>query len=240
MPRRSAANGLHERCCGDGMPVRLRAQEEDNPMKIVAWIAAAVLVACVARGDDIHKETNSIKSLNPQQAKALITEMNARLNKSVLRLDGLTTLDATTAREIADFSGALLSINGLAEIDAQTAKALAGFKGRMLELRGLKSLSSETAEALVNFKGNGAGILEFRLNLDGLPAIDAATARLLARFKGGVILDGVTTLDADAAKALVAFKGEKLWLEGLTSLNADAAKALRMNPKIVLPKRLQR
>ena len=165
-------------------------------------------------------------------------------------LTGLATLDAETARALADFKGTDLWLDGLTTLDTETAKALADFKGDQLQLYGLTTLDAETAKALAKFKGD-------RLQLYGLTTLDADTAKALAEFAGVLGLrehvlqaflaknpltpdtalawaksmDGnlsvVTALgSADTAKALADFKGNWLRLNGLTTLDADTAKAL--------------
>ncbi len=56
-------------------------------MRFVAWILMAAMVAA----DGFPKDTNAIKSLTVEQAKALAQ------NKGWLRLNGLTTLSANAA-----------------------------------------------------------------------------------------------------------------------------------------------
>ena len=133
-------------------------------------------------------------------------------------LNGLTTLDADTAKALAEFKGISLSLNGLTTLDADTAKALAGSKAWNGQLPKLTTLDADTAKELAEFKGY--------LVLNGLTTLDADTAKALAGFKGSLALNGLTTLDADTAKALAEFKGERLWLNGLPTLDADTAKAL--------------
>jgi hypothetical protein len=110
----------------------------------------------VATADDLPEDTDKITSLTPEQAKRLVAEVKI----DGLSLNGLTTLDADTAKALAEFKGDL-TLSGLTTLDADTAKALAESKGYYLNLNGLTTLDADTAKALAEFKGG-------RLDLDGL------------------------------------------------------------------------
>jgi hypothetical protein len=118
-----------------------------------------------------------------------------------LGLQGLTTLDADTAKVLAEFKCQLLDLNGLTTLDVATAKALSEFKGACLDLNGLTTLDAAIAKALSDFKGPW------------------------------LILNGLTTLDSDAAEALAKFKGQLVYVNGLATLDADAAAALAASKK---------
>ena len=164
---------------------------------------------------DLPDDPSQIKELTPEQAKLLV----AKFKGGRLDLQGLTTLDAETAKVLAEFKGILI-LDGLTTLDADTAKALAESKGDCLVLSGLTTLDADTAKALAEFKGD-------YLYLDGLTTLDADTAQGLAEFKGSNLwLNALTTLDADTAQALAEFKGDDLSLMGLTTLDADTAQAL--------------
>ena len=90
-----------------------------------------------------------IKELTPKLARRLLAEFKG----DNLFLNGLTTLDANTARILAEFKGRILNLDGLTTLDADTAKALAEFKGELLNLSGLTMLDADTARALAEFKG---------------------------------------------------------------------------------------
>jgi hypothetical protein len=183
---------------------------------------------------------NALKTLDPATAQALagwegalfldgLTELDAETAKALgefqgffLSLDGLTTLDADVAKALVAARAARvrqegrLNLNGLTAIDADTAQELKGFTE--LGLEGLTTLDADTAEALA---ANGDALI-----LKGLTTIDAETAKTLAAARRDLYLDGLTTLDLDTAKALAAFKSRKLWLNGLTTLDADTAGTL--------------
>ena len=189
---------------------------------VAAMLVSLALLASLspsrALADELPKDTNQIESLTPEQAKTLLAEFTGRSN--CLQLAGLTTLDADTAKVLAEFKSDYLFFNGLSTLDADTAKALAEFKGAGLLLDGLTTLNAATAKTLAEFKGE-------ELLLNGLTTVDAATAKALAEFKGQYLcLNGLTTLDADIAKALAEFKGRYLYLDGLTTLDAATAKTL--------------
>lgn len=172
--------------------------------------------------------------------------------KGPILLDGLTSLDVDTAKELAKSKG-YLCLDGLPTIDIETAKALAEFRGECLFLNGLSTLDADTLQVLAEF---GCQMLY----LKGLPSLDIDTARVLAGHAGHLILNdsvlkectathpfskdtalmhaelhngnlgSLTTLDAETAEALAKFKGG-LYLNGLTSFEAGAAKVLAAYPR---------
>jgi hypothetical protein len=136
-----------------------------------------------------------------------------------LDLCGLTTLDADTAKALAEFKGTLV-LSGLTTLDADTAKALEEFMGEALVLDGLTSLESAALAIKIE-------ILEQGNSFDKLQTLSAEAAEVFAEHKDDqLFLDGLTTLDADTAKALAKFKGGLLSLNGLTTLDFDTAEAL--------------
>ena len=80
-------------------------------------VAAALILALVslspacALADELPKDTNQIESLTPEQAKTLLAEFKGR--SDYLFFNGLTTLDADTAKALAEFKGRYLYLNGL-------------------------------------------------------------------------------------------------------------------------------
>ena len=230
---------------------------------LVASAFAAGLPAVQAEepAEDLALYANAIESLTPEQARRLAAEFpgaeqsitvngGQATSYHALPLNGLTALDAATAKELAGYgrdaawrNEAWLVLNGLPALDAATARTLAEFKGHSLVLDGLTALDANTAKALAAFKGT-------LLMLGGLPTLDAGTAKALAEFRGprlglgglaeldvdaaqalaearcGLDLSGLLKLDAEVAGALAAYKGVNLVLNGLTSLDAAGATAL--------------
>jgi hypothetical protein len=206
-------------------------------------IAALVLFTLLALGqaigftaavaDDQPAGTDTIESLTPEQAKALVAEWPGIQYRKKLKgsevglgdclpLNALKTLDPATAQALAGWEGALF-LDGLTELDAETAKALGEFQGFFLSLDGLTTLDADVAKALVAARAARVR-QEGRLNLNGLTAIDADTAQELKGFTE-LGLEGLTTLDADTAEALAA-NGDALILKGLTTIDAETAKTL--------------
>ena len=173
--------------------------------------------------------------------------------KGVLALNGLTSLDAATAKMLAGASSPALDLDGLQDLDVETAAALARMKPSVLRLNGLRTLPAATARALARFRGqtlhlNGLERVDLDaaralatlknnfipwqssttdLGLSGLAALDAATASALAKFKGKSLnLNGLAFVDPETAQALAAFSGERLLLVGLKTLDPAAARAL--------------
>ena len=161
-----------------------------------------LLFACLLLGplvviaDELPKDTNTIESLTVEQSRKLAAEFKG-VN---LFLDGLTTLDAATAKVIAEFKGGYLHLNGLTTLDADTAKALAEFKGQWLVLDGLTTLDVATAKAIATSeKWNGQ-----------LPAITAfesrdsiAIAQALATRTGPLSLPNLKKISPKTLTALI-------------------------------------
>ena len=176
-------------------------------------VVAEALPACVLQR---HPEKS-----NRERAAMLANKETADVYESwaTLRLNGLTTLDAQTAKVLATFKG-ILDLDGLPALDPEAAGLLAGGNSKWLRLHGLKTLSPETARELVKSRLEAHAIF-----LPQLDTLDVATAKVLATFKGQeLILRGVVAIDVDVAKALAEYRG-RLHL-GLTTIDADTAKAL--------------
>lgn len=167
---------------------------------------------------ELPADTNAIHTLTKAQAE-LLAERTCQLS-----LDGLTSLDAETAKALAEFRGngaAGLSLGGFTTLDADTAKAIAQFKADFLSLGGLTSLDAETAKNLAGFRGRHG------LVLNGLTKLDADTAKAIAQFKSGALyLGGLTTLDADTAKALAANEKWDGRLSAITAFDAPDSVAI--------------
>jgi hypothetical protein len=179
-----------------------------------------------AAADAFPEDTNAIESLTPEQARKLAQEFpgvpvdvefkgigRTPLQKC-LPLNGLKSLDAETAKALAEYKSHLL-LNGLTTLSADAAKSLEEHKIGWLSLDGLTTLADEVAKALV--KHNGVFLL------NGLTTLSGETALTLTQHKGPLYLTGVTTLSDEAAKTLITRIGN---LPGLTMLSAETAKAL--------------
>ena len=135
---------------------------------------------------------------------------------ATLALNRLTTLDADTAKALAESKGQWLILGALTTLDAVTAKALAEFKGQGLALNRLTTLDADTAKGLAEFKGG-------KLNLRALTTLDAQTAKALAEFQGDQLwLPCLTKLDAESAKALARFKGKGVDIDRLNRIAASS------------------
>ena len=122
---------------------------------LVSLASLASLSPSRALADELPKDTNQIESLTPEQAKTLLAEFTGRSN--CLQLAGLTTLDAETAKVLAEFKGSRLWLYGLTTLDADTAKPLAESKawdGQLPRISAFESPDSvEIAAALATRKG---------------------------------------------------------------------------------------
>jgi len=146
-------------------------------------------------------------------------------------LTGLS-LNAGTAKTLAEFKGQQLRLNGLTTLDADTAKALAEFKGDWLVLNGLTTLDAETAKMLAEFKSN-------QLFLNGLTTLDAATAKALAESKAwDGQLPRIPAFESPAsveiAAALATRKGP-LSLPNLTKISPKTLTALSEKEDVEIP-----
>jgi hypothetical protein len=178
---------------------------------------------------------DGVQAIDAETARALVGYA-----KGPMLLNGLTTLSAEAAAELAKFNHALF-LNGLTELSPETAAALAEFD-HVLLLNGLTDLSHETAAALARSTG--------RLALDGLTRLSVDIARTLAASNASLTFRGLTEIDFDVvtvlaqaprwhpdlpkiavldpacAKALASCKGQHLLLDGLTELDAATADGL--------------
>jgi hypothetical protein len=115
-------------------------------------------------------------------------------------LRGLTNVDASTAKVLAEFKGESLFLDGLTTLDADSAKALAEFRGRCLSLRGLTTLDANTATAIsASEKWDG--------ELSSLAALDfsdsVAIAKALASRKRPLSLPNLKKLSPKTLTALI-------------------------------------
>lgn len=179
---------------------------------------------------------DGVQAIDAETARALVGYA-----KGPMLLNGLTTLSAEAAAELAKFNHVLL-LNGLTDLSRETAAALARSTGR-LALDGLTRLSVDIARTLAasNASLTFRGLTEIDFDvvtvlaqapgwhpdLPKIAVLDPACAKALASCKGRhLLLDGLTELDAATADGLAAFAGDNLSLNGLTALDADAARAL--------------
>jgi hypothetical protein len=118
-------------------------------------VAALVLFTLLALGraigftaalaDDQPAGTDTIESLTPEQARALVEEWPGIQYRKKLKgsehglgdclpLNALKTLDPATVQALAGWKGALF-LDGLTTLDADTAGALVGFRGERILLQ---------------------------------------------------------------------------------------------------------
>ena len=159
-------------------------------------VSLALLSPSRALADELPKDTNQIESLTPEQAKTLLAEFKGQ----DLYLNGLTTLDADTAKALAEFKGQYLYLNGLTTLDADTAKALADFKGQYLCLNGLTTLDADTAKPLAESKA-WDGQLPRISAFESPDSVEIAAA--LATRKGPLLLRSLTKISPKTLAALI-------------------------------------
>jgi hypothetical protein len=112
----------------------------------------------------------------------------------------VTTLDAATAKAIAEFKGRTLWLNGLTALDADTAKALAEFKGQILQLNGLTTLDADTAKALAESK-SWDGQLPRIAAFESPDSVEIAAA--LAKREGPLLLRSLTKISPKTLTSLI-------------------------------------
>ena len=188
-----------------------------NGLKSLDAKTAAVLAAGWKGGIML----GGLTSLDVDAARALATHDRAARGGN-LSLFGLKTLDAATAKVLAETMAWDGILSRLTTLEADVAVALAAFKGSDLYLDGLTEISPEVADAL----GTCAAL---NLHLGGVTSLSAAAASALARFGrdgSSLHLTGLTTLDAESATLLTASKAWTGQLPKLERLDAATAAAL--------------
>ena len=119
-------------------------------MRYVAGILVVLLALCLLKEawevwpiDDA--QVRAITTLSTPEAYRLV-KSSWFWRRSVLHLDGLTTLSDEAAEALAQHKGHLY-LDGLTTLSDEAAKALAQYEG-WLHLDGLRKLSDEAAVAL--------------------------------------------------------------------------------------------
>lgn len=133
-------------------------------MRSVALAVVAMLTG-VAMAQPLPKNTNALKTLTVEQAKALVAEAD----EDLLYLNGLTELSPEVAEALAQHKG-ILYLNGLAAVSDEAAEALSQNKGD-LSLDGVRTLSEKAAQAFSHHDGS--------LFLGGLTALSGEAAAML-------------------------------------------------------------
>jgi len=188
--------------------------------RLLLVFAALLLGPLIVMADELPANPREIQRLTPEQAKKLAAEFKGIL----LSLNGLTTLDADTAKALAEFKGRSLELSGLTTLAADTAKALAEFKGQLLFLSGLTTLDADTAKVL-------AGLESVALPGDVLASffqknpLTPETALVWAALTGGR-LTGVTAIDAPDSVAIAKALATRTGPLSLPSLKRISPKTL--------------
>jgi beta-lactamase regulating signal transducer with metallopeptidase domain len=188
---------------------------------VVAAGAVAPRPALAAEEQALPKDTHTIKTLTPEQARTLVEKSERLLN-----LNGLTSLSPEVAAVLAGFKGEGVYLDGLTTLSPEAAGALAKLQRQpdslncVLSLKGLTSLTPEVAKALAEVNGSA-------VNLSGLTTLDADTATALAGFRSNSLqLPRLTAITPEVATGLAGFRGFDLRLDGLTALSPEVATAL--------------
>ena len=139
-----------------------------------------------------------------------------------LYLNGSFELNPALATNLANGERSVLGLNGLTTLDSQTARALEKCStGSILYLNGLTALEPEVAEALAFWKGH-------TLYLNGLTRLNLTTAKNLATWNGSILyLNNITLLTTEEAQVLSQWEGAHLSLENLRNLSFEVVQQLR-------------
>jgi hypothetical protein len=178
-------------------------------------VVSVVSLGCTrVLAEEFPKDTNAIKSLSPQQAERLVRQRE----RYALSLNGLATLDADTAKALAQHKG-VLSLNGLTTVSDEAIRALAEHSGGLS--LGVPGLSAKTATVLAEYKG-----LWLCVYLDGSTMLDGSAAKPLAAWVGTTLVLNVAAMDAAATAALASSRAWDGRLTQLSTLDAATAKVL--------------
>lgn len=153
-----------------------------------------------------------LKTIPVAVAEALIDPDVVR-EGGTIRLDGLQSLDASSAQFLARYPGHLSL--GLLKLEGDVAKALAAHQGGQLVLASLLEIDAESASELSQHKGG-------RLVFDSVSKIDGLVAQNLSKYKGDLYLIGLLDIDLEVAQAFGQHEGD-LKLDGLKRINSSVA-----------------
>ena len=188
-----------------------------------------------ARAVFLELSLNGLRDLGPAAAATLADHTR------ILKLDGLRTLTAETARALFSPPGKrelfAVSLRGLESLSADTARELAAAR-TAIDLSGLRTLEPDAAAMIARFgadpqTGGGEGILD----LSGLRELSPEAARALTSrdgpgFRGTLDLSGLRTLPPEVARGLRHHSG-LLLLEDLEAITPEAATALLGEQKAI-------
>ena len=154
-----------------------------------------------------------------------------------LHLNGLETLDSSSAEVLANWKGESLSLRGLEQINVETASHLAELDTKFLDLSGLANLDAETASELARWKDRGRGA--HQLLLDGLEELHPDSAEALAKWGDDwewesarwriLSLNGLVELSDETSAVLGEWDSGRrgsLRLNGVRQLSTDQALGL--------------
>lgn len=79
--------------------------------RLLLVLACLLLGPLAVIADELAAHANMIEGLTPEQARKLVAKFQHQ--SPSLNLDGLTTLDADTAKALVEFKGQWLSLYGL-------------------------------------------------------------------------------------------------------------------------------
>lgn len=174
-------------------------------------MAALVLGFEAAPAADLPKDTNTIESLTPEQARRLAAEFPGvevvfrEVHGPVtynfcLPLNRLRSIDVETARALVGYKRGPLVLNGLVTLEADVAKVLAAYRAGYLMLHGLESLDVGAAKVLAG-STSWDGLLPRVTTFDSPDSIDVAQA--LAKRKLPLGFPNLKKISAKTLSALI-------------------------------------
>lgn len=180
---------------------------------LAVFLSLPALCVDSSRAAEPPTDTNAIERLTPEEAKRLVqgfrgvtAEFEIKgLVPSItmthcLPLNGLKSLDAETAKELAGYRFGPLMLNGLTTLDADTAKALAACGRGPILLNRLTRLDVDAAKALTEVQAWDGNLPSFR-HFDAPDSV--AIAQALATRQGPLSLPNLQKISPHTLMALI-------------------------------------
>ncbi len=208
-------------------------------LRVISQRAARALSRC-----ESHLNLGGLKAL-PATLGHLALARRLASGSDHLALNGLRSLSAPVAREIAKHPG-VLSLDRLSCLTAAVGRALGQSVCSWIMLCSLKSLSPAAASELTQFEGEALffssltflsepaakalGELNCELSLPALESLSANAAQALANHSGELHLNGLRMLSSAAARALANHEGPLYLPKKILQADLAGHRALKLNP----------
>jgi hypothetical protein len=196
--RRIAVALLAALCCSPP------AHAQREPLEVYSLDGDTALR--LARDNSYGLNLCKLQSLTPSAARALVSGLQGK--GAYLLLDGIHSLDSSTAAQLAPHNGRL-TLNGLTAVDEECAQHLAQARG-ILELNGIRTLPAETVHTLAAHDGP--------LCLGSLDISSMDLAEAISKHRGELLVAAIPT-NQNSARALAAHEGDLAFVNGLTTVS---------------------